>query len=346
MGGVAKNTASTLSTWILRGHVYHHNKIAHIFATKTHCTSTMKICFTAATLVAICAPFASGQSSAPSTADAIDSLAPSTAPLLESLVPTSSLPLESVTPTDAPTVPPPTPGVASPAPTPAESSLPLDSLAPSASTPIIESLVPTSVEQIESLTPTEPEVTQGIDPQCSAHAECLMIGMDGDCCPTSTGTFLDCCDTEVPVTTATPLDVASTVLLTPTNYPGCMKVNGNGNDDDFLILATCNSADIKQQLKFVGSSIQLGMDDTKCLQAGRMGTPSQGKYIRVYPCDSSNDLQSFSWDSPSGRLYPTNYPEVVVVFRGTNANLNADRIILADPTEAEVSVREDWEILS
>lgn len=288
-----------------------------------------------------------------------DSSAPSASIPVESLVPTSAEGIEPLTPTETadtaqPTVPAPTPGAAT-APTQAVDS----SSAPSVS------------EIVESVVPTTPFVP-AIDPKCSAHSECLMVGMDGDCCPTIENVFLDCCDMgDVDPTTATPEDATtatpedttigvtadpldidedfdsdSTVTLTPTEAFGCMKINGNGNDDDELYLATCNASDPKQQFKFVGSQVQLAMDTSKCLQAGRRNTPSQGKYMRVYPCDATNDLQDFTWDRPEGRLYPTQYSDVTVVYQGTTAHVNRDRIIVANIDTADVVARQGWKILS
>ena len=229
----------------------------------------------------------------------------------------------------------------------------------------VDSLVPSGEGVLESLTPSLTSDTSqptdpflpAIDPQCNAHPECVMISMDGDCCPTQLGEFLECCDlgdmvTSTPETgTADPLgideegpDEEGFVTLKPTNLDGCMEINGKGEDDDNFILAACDKSDPLQQFKFVGNQIQLGMDPSMCLQAGRLGTPSHGKYLRVFPCDSTNDLQDFTWDAPDGRLYPTAYPAVTVVFRGTFPNVNLDPIILGGMDVDGVEEREGWEV--
>jgi hypothetical protein len=41
---------------------------------------------------------------------------------------------------------------------------------------------------------TESNRTTPLPAECSAHADCASLGLDGDCCPTSTGVQLDCCD--------------------------------------------------------------------------------------------------------------------------------------------------------
>lgn len=149
------------------------------------------------------------------------------------------------------------------------------------------------------------------------------------------------------VVTADPLDIDEpgpdeVVTLTPKDYFGCMSVKGD-SDDDTLQLSTCNKSDPNQQFKFVGGQIQLAAASNMCLQAGRNGTPTHGKYVRVYTCDSSNDLQDFTW-TDSGRIYPSNYPDVTVVFQGTTPNVNRDRIIVADVSK--VVERQDWVPLS
>ena len=122
-------------------------------------------------------------------------------------------------------------------------------------------------------------------------------------------------------------------------------MKGSGDDDDEVMLATCNGDDAMQKFKLVDGQIQLGADSTMCLQAGRQGAPTHGNYMRVYTCDSSNELQKFTWEAPNGRLYPTDYPGVTVVYQGTTAHINSDRIILADLTVPDVVEREGWETL-
>lgn len=309
---------------------------------------------------------------APSIADDVGSLVPTLEGSTdESQVPTLEAPIdESQVPTvgasdvesQVPTVSADTALPTFPVPTPGAVTLPeVSSSAPSSATSTtIESLAPSSVEPIESIAPTDTTPAEplfpGVEPQCTAHPECLMVGMDDLCCPTVLGVYLDCCDLgdidTTPPVTADPLGDGEggtgdgpEVQLTPTNAPGCMKVKGSGKEDDEVMLATCNGSDPMQKFKFVGNQVQLAADSSMCLQAGRQGTPSNGKYLRVFTCDSSNDLQDFTWDAPDGRLYPTSHPDVTVVYRGTTPNVNADRIIVADITVPEVRAREGWKPL-
>ena len=155
-------------------------------------------------------------------------------------------------------------------------------------------------------------------------------------------------DTTVPTFNTLPTDggTPSIVTLTPRNYNGCIKVNGNGELDDDFRLASCDASDPKQQFSFVGEQIQLAMDTSMCLQAGRSVMPEDGKYLRVYECDSGETLQRFSWDAPDGALTMVDFDDLAVVFRGTNANLNSDPIIIGDLNKADVLERKDWVIFN
>ena len=193
------------------------------------------------------------------------------------------------------------------------------SLAPSAADSSFDSLAPSVAEPIESLVPTATTI-------------------DSTAFPTETGT------------TADPLgDVDgndSIVTLTPTDYSGCMKVFGaDDGAESQVILSTCDASDTSQQFKFVGEQVQLVADPTKCLQAGINPDPESGKYIRVFGCDADEALQKFSWDAPDGALTLVDWPVYAVVFQGTNANVNSDKIILGDLSNTEVFDRSGWSVL-
>lgn len=187
------------------------------------------------------------------------------------------------------------------------------SLAPSAADSSFASLAPSVAPPIESLVPTSAEV-------------------DSTAFPTSAADPLGDADGQ-----------ESIVTLTPTDYSGCMKVGGVSEEDE-IMLATCDASDPMQQLQFVGEQIQLVADPTKCLQAGSSAPASAGKYIRVYPCDSAESLQKFSWDAPNGALTLAQ-TDFAVVFRGVNANVNTDPIILEDINISEVFERAGWSVL-
>ena len=308
---------------------------------------TMKIA-TAYVAALIAAPFASAQSSAPSAASPLASFAPSTVEsLFDSLAPTV------VADTPSPTVDPrcnahplclaemladnccptienvfldccdmgdsaPTPAAATLGPTiaPTSSTTFGVSAQPSFDSSVADSAVPSGADAIAAT------------PQPSTGA--------GTPAPTAGA------GTPAPTAGAEP----SIVTLTPLNYDGCMMVNGNGDDDNDFLLASCDATDEKQQFKFVGNQIQLAMDSSKCLQGGRNPTPSSGKYLRVYTCSDDEPLQMFTWEAPDGALTLQEFPNLAVVFRGTTANLNIDPIILGDLDDPEVLERKDWTILT
>jgi len=207
-----------------------------------------------------------------------------------------------------------TPGAATPEPTPS----------PVESAPIASSIMPSSESGMNTAMPTE-ETDGGATPVPTE-------GTDGGATP-------------VP-TTGGDVAVPSVVTLTPRDYPGCIKVKGNGDQDDELYLAACNPSDQKQQFKFVGDWIQLEMDSSKCLQGGRDPMPSDGKYVRVFNCDEDESLQRWSWDAPDGALSLLDYPELAIVFQGTTANVNSDRIIIKDLNDPLVDKRKDWVIMN
>jgi hypothetical protein len=308
----------------------------------------MKICLISITaLSAVALPFASAQSSAPSAASPLESLVPTAAgteELVESLAPSpadeslevdpscSAHPLcvaeellDPCCPTDdgvflsccdlgdgTPTPPAPSPTEATPpAPTPGAAT-PEPTPAPVESSP-----APSVADEVTDDTAVPTDMPTAGTPPAP--------------------------DTPAPTTPPAP----AIVTLTPKNYSGCIKVNGDGDADDDFRLATCNASDPKQQFKFVGNNIQLAMSDSAdpmCLQAGRNGMPEGGKYLRVYECDEGNPLQLFNWVAPDGALALVEYPNIAVVFRGTTANVNSDPIILGDLNESEIVTRKDWTI--
>ena len=175
-------------------------------------------------------------------------------------------------------------------------------------------------------------VAQGIDPS-------IMLDVSQE----------DCVYPGAPVPTpptATP-PVPTAVTLTPKMYEGCMKVNGNGEDDDDFLLATCDASDPRQHFILDGNLIKIALDETKCAQAGRLNPqPSHGNLLRVFLCDSGNPQQEFTWDAPSGALTLVKFPNLAVVFQGVNANVNKDRIIVGDLGKRAVETRKDWVILN
>jgi transforming growth factor-beta-induced protein len=116
------------------------------------------------------------------------------------------------------------------------------------------------------------------------------------------------------------------VSLTPVDFDGCMQVDGFGEDKDSLLLATCDATLASQKFKFESEFIRIGLDESKCLQAGSNGDPENGTKLRVYTCDSTNPLQKFKWEG--GAMTLVAYPDLCVVFHGQHANLDTDPILV------------------
>lgn len=346
----------------------------------TLCTSrTMKTRLFAMTFIAATLPVASGQSLAPSAADSVvTSLVPSSADsVVTSLAPSSA---DSVVTSLAPSTASST--FASLMPSVVDENGPLGPPTLDSDEPL-QSAAPTPLA-IDPSCSAHPEclALDLADPCCPTVDDVFLACCDlGDSAPTP-GASTPAPVTPAPVTPApaTPAPFASSIMpstetgidtsmptdagtgsttsapsggtpspsivtLTPKNYSGCIKVNGDGDEDDDFRLVTCDKSDPKQQFSFVGDQIQLAMDPSKCVQAGRDPMPSDGKYLRVYNCDANETLQRFSWAAPDGALTLLDFPDLAVVFRGVSANVNSDPIILGDLGDSDVATRKDWIIL-
>lgn len=146
-------------------------------------------------------------------------------------------------------------------------------------------------------------------------------------------------DTDPPVQA----EAAALASLTPVDFDGCMQVDGFGEDDDALILATCNLALVSQKFKFKSQLIRIGLDESKCLQAGSDGDLENGTNLRVHTCDSTNPLQTFKWEG--GAITLVAYPDLCVAFHGQHANLDADPIIIKDCNLADyVGMSHGWQV--
>ena len=71
------------------------------------------------------------------------------------------------------------------------------------------------------------------------------------------------------------------------------------------------------------------VDDSKCMQAASGQTIGNGSKMRIFPCDSTRSDQIFDLELGLGNpIHPKSRPDVCVVFRGINANIGEDPIIL------------------
>lgn len=303
--------------------------------------TTMKICI-ATIALAISMPQARGQSDAPSAAPSSSSA---------TFVPTSAnsdVSFQSLAPSIDPSCPEACVGLEDPC-CPTEDGIFLDCcFGITASPTTAQAPAPSPLPTRGILTPAP---TLGVlAPSPITTTPSASTPQDSSSMPSTEGGIVTSMPTDsdgTPIPTPLPsiAPAPAAVTLTPKNYNGCIKVNGNGDEDDDFRLASCNKTDPKQQLKFVGDQIQLEMDSTKCLQGGRNPMPEGGKYLRVFKCDPTETLQRFSWDAPDGALTLLEFPNLAVVFRGTTANVNTDPIILGDLNESEVVTRKDWVIL-
>lgn len=113
-------------------------------------------------------------------------------------------------------------------------------------------------------------------------------------------------------------------VKTPT---GCMMVEGSGDEDNKLLLATCKSKLKSQKWAYENGMLHTALDKKMRLQAGRKGKPSSGKKMRIFECDSSNELQQFDW-SDREKISLSEFPEYCVVFLGWKADLDEDPVFL------------------
>ena len=138
----------------------------------------------------------------------------------------------------------------------------------------------------------------------------------------------------------------TTVVFTPKNYDGCIQVNGDGNDKDDFLLATCDASNPRQRFNMDDENHQmkLSLDTTKCLQAGHGNSvPKHGTFLRVFPCDTTVSQQNFTWKG--GALMLEQFG-LAVVFQGAEANVDSDHIIVGDIDKASVLKRKDWVVFN
>ena len=112
--------------------------------------------------------------------------------------------------------------------------------------------------------------------------------------------------------------------IIPMGYRGCLQVNGDGRNDDSVKLGSCLDIKSSQEFTCDGTYIHPRGDTSRCLQAGRLGSPADGNYMRVYDCDASNILQKFDWNPEGGPMYLTGeWSDFCVVFRGNVGDVDA-----------------------
>ena len=120
------------------------------------------------------------------------------------------------------------------------------------------------------------------------------------------------------------------VLIKSSNYDGCIELRGGvATDDSVLILGPCTP---EQAWRYdEDGRFHAFTDDSKCMQAARGGTIEDGSKMRVFPCDTTRADQVFEWDA--GESAPIQLgirPDLCGVFRGVNAMIDQDNIILKE----------------
>jgi hypothetical protein len=106
--------------------------------------------------------------------------------------------------------------------------------------------------------------------------------------------------------------------------PICIELkDGNPGDDKKLTIGDCSGPGWRLDGNGLFHS---EADDDQCMQAGRHGPPEDGEIIRMFGCDSDNELQKFVYDYSS--ISPVNDESLCVVWKGSTPNLGVDAIVL------------------
>jgi hypothetical protein len=107
--------------------------------------------------------------------------------------------------------------------------------------------------------------------------------------------------------------------------PVCIELNNeNANDDEKLTIGDCNGLGWRLDSDGLFHS---EADDNQCMQAGRHDAPVDGNKIRMFQCDSSNELQKFVYENYQ-LIKPVSDTSLCVVWQGINPNFGHDDIIL------------------
>jgi hypothetical protein len=116
------------------------------------------------------------------------------------------------------------------------------------------------------------------------------------------------------------------VNFTPVHFGGCIQVRGKADNSD-VILGTGNP--FCTQLSVENDGLIRASGGDLCLQAGHGKMLQDGSKMRLYPCDTRNEFQRFSWDGRDGRLKlrSLRYDDLCSTFRGDKPDVGNDPII-------------------
>jgi hypothetical protein len=116
--------------------------------------------------------------------------------------------------------------------------------------------------------------------------------------------------------------------------------NKDASDDSKLILDRCGGPGWRLDGDGLFHS---EANDEQCMQAGRAGPPKDGEKVRMFACDSSNELQQFVYESEGEQwIKPKGDSSLCVVFRGTVPNPAVDPIILKKCDKVKKNERYAW----
>ena len=147
------------------------------------------------------------------------------------------------------------------------------------------------------------------------------------------------------------LDAQDYIVQIMAGDGGCIQAKGEAGDSHVILAEweACTSFRIDENGLI--RSFREGGD--LCLQAGHGEPPGKiildpvdselqdGSKMRFYPCDSSNELQQFSWEDEIGHLKLKSRPELCAVYRGVIAHIGEDPIIFKTCNKIEKN-RLDW----
>lgn len=115
--------------------------------------------------------------------------------------------------------------------------------------------------------------------------------------------------------------------LSARKQSGCIVVkNAKVRAERQLILGECG--DIKNAWRFNNGLFHSRLDDRMCMQAGKQPGPMGGRKIRLFPCDTSKELQEFFHYDLTGHIKLKSNENLCIEFQGHNANINEDNIVL------------------
>ena len=119
---------------------------------------------------------------------------------------------------------------------------------------------------------------------------------------------------------------ASCLGVSCNDGPICIELkNEDPSDDAKLTIGNCNGGP-GWRIDSKGL-IHSEADDNHCMQAGREGNPKDGNMIRMFRCDSNNELQKFVYEGFQ-LIKPVSDESLCVVWQGNTPNLGDDDVVL------------------